>query len=171
MRTLPWLFAALTLALPAQAQHHAHRDSAATRPAALVIDGAAERTLRLDPAELAAAPRQTVRATDHGSTRTSVWSGVSLAELLARAGVPAGERLRGPALTTYVVVEAADGYRAVFSLAELDPALGGRRVLVADARDGKPLAGAEGPLRLVSPDDERHSRWVRQIVRVTVRRG
>ncbi|MBD0320903.1 MAG: molybdopterin-binding protein, partial [Gemmatimonadetes bacterium] len=95
----------------------------------------------------------------------------ALSELLARAGVPAGERLRGPALATYVVVEAADGYRAVFSQAELDPALGGRRVLVADARDGRPLGGAEGPLRLVSPDDRRHSRWVRQIVRITVRRG
>jgi hypothetical protein len=34
--------------------------------------------------------------------------------------VPQGEALRGPAMTTYVLAEAADGYRVVFSLAELD---------------------------------------------------
>ena len=69
MRSLPCLLIALSLALPAQAQHHARQDSGAARPASLVIDGAVERTLRIGPAELAAAPRQKVTATDHGSAR------------------------------------------------------------------------------------------------------
>ena len=35
-------------------------------------------------------------------------------------------------------------------------------VLLADHRDGQPLSTAEGPLRLVVPDEKRHARWVRQ---------
>ena len=48
----------------------------------------------------------------------------------------------------YLVVEAADGYRAVFALPELDPAFSDRVILLADRRDGKPLDGKEGPLRV-----------------------
>src|ERR1700751_877406 len=46
------------------------------------------------------------------------YEGVSVAELLRRADVPLGKQLRGPRMKLYVVVEAADGYRAVFALAE-----------------------------------------------------
>ena len=160
MRLILPVLLALASVAPARAQHAAHADTAAV-----------ERTLELRAADLRALPHVTVRAAEHGSTRAAEWSGVPLAVLLARAGVPSGERLRGPALATYVVVEAADGYRAVFSLAELDPALGGRTVLVVDARDGVPLGTGQGPLRLAVPDDRRQSRWVRQVVRVRVRRG
>ena len=52
----------------------------------------------------------------------------------------------------YLLVEAADDYRVVFALPELDPAFTERVILLADRRDGQPLAAAEGPLRLVVPD-------------------
>jgi hypothetical protein len=51
----------------------------------------------------------------------------------------------------------------VFALAELDPGLGGRSVLLADRRDGSPLGPTEGPLRLVIPDEKRPARWARQV--------
>jgi len=44
-----------------------------------------------------------------------------------------------------VIVEATDGYRAVFSLAELDPELTDRIILLADTKDGQPLPPHEGP--------------------------
>jgi hypothetical protein len=44
-------------------------------------------------------------------------------------------------------------------------------ILLADRRDGQPLAAAEGPLRLVVPDEKRHARWVRQVRSCTVRRA
>ena len=66
-------------------------------------------------------------------------------------------------MALYLLVEAADGYRVIFALPELDPAFTERVVLLADHRDGQPLSTAEGPLRLVVPDEKRHARWVRQV--------
>ncbi|WP_156254590.1 molybdopterin-dependent oxidoreductase, partial [Sandarakinorhabdus oryzae] len=79
------------------------------------------------------------------------------------AGLPSGEAVRGPALTTLIVAEAADGYRVAFSLGEIDGKLGNRAVLVATACDGKPLDIANGPLRLVVPGETRAARSVRQL--------
>lgn len=117
--------------------------------------------LPLDAATLARLPAATATLTAHGQSQTC--TGVWLTDLAAAAGLPAGEALRGPALTTLIVAEAADGYRAVFSLAELDAKLGNRSVLVANACDGQPLAAADGPLRLVVPGEARAARSVRQL--------
>lgn len=63
----------------------------------------------------------------------------------------------------YLLVSAADGYRTVFALAEVDPALGGRAVLITDQRDGGPHPADHGPYRLLVPADQRAARWVRQV--------
>jgi len=42
------------------------------------------------------------------------------------------------------VVEAADGYRAVFALAEFDPDFTDRVILLADRRDDYPLSSKRG---------------------------
>jgi hypothetical protein len=91
--------------------------------------------------------------------------------VLKAAGVQFGQDLRGPALATYLVVEAADGYRAVFALPELDPAFTDCIILLADRREGKPLGGTEGPLRVIVPGEKRHARWVRQVIALKVGRG
>src|SRR5262249_10815519 len=97
--------------------------------------------------------------------------GVPLFEILKAAGVPFGTDLRGPALASYLVVEASDGYRVVFALPELDPAFTDHIVLLADRRDGKPLEGEEGALRLVVLGEKRHARWVRKVVALRIRRA
>ena len=55
-----------------------------------------------------------------------------------------------------------------FSLAELDPAVTDKKVMLAFRRDGKELAAEAGPLRLVIPDEKRHSRWVRRVIELQV---
>jgi hypothetical protein len=70
-----------------------------------------------------------------------------------------------------VIVEATDGYRAVFSSAELDPELTDRIFLLADTKDGQPLPPREGPLRIIVPSDKRPARWVRQVKALTVRKN
>jgi len=120
--------------------------------------------------DLAARPRREVRARDHDGTEAT-FAGVALVELLRLAGVPVGEQLRGNNMTLYLLVDAADGYRVVFALPELDPAFTERMVLLADHRDGQPLGAAEGPLRLVVPDEKRQARWVRQVQSGTVHRA
>lgn len=48
------------------------------------------------------------------------------------AGAPLGDKLRGKALATYVIARAKDGYVVVYSLAEVDPAMSGSQMMVAD---------------------------------------
>lgn len=118
-------------------------------------------SLPLDAATLARLPAASATLVAHGQSH--VCTGVWLADLAATAGLPAAEALRGPALTTLIVAEAADGYRVAFTLAELDAELGKRSVLVANTCDGKALGEADGPLRLVVPGELRAARSVRQL--------
>ena len=128
----------------------------ATPPAALPIDAAA----------LSALPRATARLTAHGKTQSC--EGVWLADLAAAAGLPTGDAIRGPALQTLIVAEAADGYRVVFSLGEVDAKLGNTQVLVTRRCDGKPLSAEDGPVRLVISGEVRAARSVRQLVSLRV---
>jgi len=94
--------------------------------------------------------------------------GVSLSSILSRVGTPAGESLHGKALALRVQVEAADGYVACFSLAELDAGVGNTDALLVFEQDGKPLAAELGTFRIVVPTDKRAARWVRQVVALKV---
>jgi len=93
---------------------------------------------------------------------------VPLHEILRRADVPQGESLRGEALALCVLVKAADGYKAVFALPELDPLFTDRQVLLAYRRNGVGLDAKAGPLRLVIPDEKRYGRWVRQVTALEI---
>lgn len=79
--------------------------------------------------------------------------------------------MRGKSLALYLVVDAADGYRAVFALPELDSAFTDQVIILADRRDGKALSEAEGQWRVVVPSEKRQARWVRQVVSPTIRRA
>lgn len=93
-----------------------------------------------------------------------------MAEVLKRVDAPLGTAMRGDALTTFVVATATDGYQVVFSLAELDPALSGSEIIVADSADGKPLVEKQGPFRVVVPRDARPTRSVRMLDRLELTR-
>jgi DMSO/TMAO reductase YedYZ molybdopterin-dependent catalytic subunit len=126
------------------------------------VEGLIERALSLSAEDLGRIPRQTVEAKDHDG-KLARFEGVTLTEVLKAAGTPLGERLRGAQLSKCLLVEAADGYRAVFALPELDPAFTDAIVRLADRQDGQPIAVSEGPLRLVVAHEKRHARWVWQV--------
>jgi DMSO/TMAO reductase YedYZ molybdopterin-dependent catalytic subunit len=155
--------AALVAAQTAQSQ-------APSAKASLRISGEVERQLTLSSEDIAKLPRRSVRAKDH-SGKESEFEGVPLVEALKQAGVKFGEGLRGKNLELYLVVEAADGYRAVYALPEVDPAYTDKTILLADKRDGKAMDAKEGPLRIVVPDEKRHSRWVRQVTGLVIKRA
>lgn len=129
---------------------------------------------RITAAEWAGLPRDTVQAADPGGPNHAPirgeFAGVPLRALLTRMGAPEGTAVRSEALRLYVVAEASDGYRMVFSLPELDPGFTDAPVIVADSRDGRALDAHEGPLRLLAPRDKRPARWVRNLVRLSVHR-
>lgn len=130
----------------------------------ITVGGEVATPLQLDAATLQKFPRRAFDASEHG--KAAHWEGVALSELLRAAGAPLGEKLRGKNLALYLRVSAADGYRVVYSLAELDPAMHDGEVILADRRDGHALAANEGPFRLVAKDDKRPARWVRQVVAI-----
>jgi DMSO/TMAO reductase YedYZ molybdopterin-dependent catalytic subunit len=101
----------------------------------LRIGGDIERPQQWTLDDLATLPRREVRVQDRDSTEAT-FAGVSLVDLLRLTGVPLGAELRGSHMALYLLVEAADGYRVVFALPDLDPAFTDREVLLADRRDG-----------------------------------
>jgi hypothetical protein len=120
----------------------------------------------LQAAALAGLPRERVRAHAHGQALDC--EGVALTALLRRAMAMPGSVLPVEWLSHYVLVQARDGGRVLFALAELDPGTGGRKVYLVDRCGGEPLAAQEGPLRLVASDDAGPARWVRQVEAITV---
>jgi hypothetical protein len=124
----------------------------------VVVDG---KTTTLDHAAFAGMPRVTVTAAAHNDP-PSQWQGVALQDVLGHAALPTGEALRGRAMARFVRVTASDGYQVIFSVAELDPAFGDLRVIVADSKDGQSL-GKDGPYRLIVPNDKRPARWERNV--------
>jgi len=120
----------------------------------------------LTAADLKAMPRTTVTLKQDG--RDVKYEGVLVGAVLARAGATLGRDMRGAAVASYVVASASDGYRAVFSLAELDPEFTGSEIIVADTVDGKPLFDYQGPFRIVAPRDTRGARGVRMLQKLEV---
>ena len=139
-------------------------------PTVLKIDGEVTRPLTMSASDISKLPRRKATAKDHDS-KSVVFEGVALVDLLKAAGVEFGEKLRGKNLALFLVAEATDGYRAVFALPELDPAFVDQEIILADTRDGQALSAAEGPWKIIVPNEKRHGRWVRQVMRLTVKRA
>jgi hypothetical protein len=68
----------------------------------------------------------------------------------------------------YLVVTAADNYRVLFALPELDASFANRKFFLCHTKNGNPLPNEEGPLRVLVPDEGRHARWVRHAIELTV---
>jgi hypothetical protein len=122
-------------------------------------------SLSLNLSELKARDAVTVRVHDDAGT-SAQYTGIALTGLLASAGMEFGKTIRGERLTEYVVVSAGDGYRVLFSVAEIDSMFREKVILLCYAKDGSPLPDQEGPLRLVIPDEHRHARWARMVTKI-----
>jgi hypothetical protein len=115
----------------------------------------------LSRADLEALPHVKVQATAHDVSAT--FEGVAVKTVLEKAGVAFGEGMRGKRLASCLLVEAADGYRVVIALPEMDPGFTDKQVVLAFLKDGKAMDSKEGPYRIVIPDEKRPARWIRQV--------
>ncbi|MGO1071947.1 molybdopterin-dependent oxidoreductase [Lysobacter sp. CA199] len=159
-RPLGWILALAFAAGAVQAQTpHRH---ATAQPAAPL--GPVE--VELDPALIARLPQIQAQGEAHG--RKLSCEGVALHELLRASGAMPAEPLRGAQLARVVVVRARDGYRAAFSLAELDPSLGNRQVVLTRRCNGAAVPAEDGPWRLIAPGESRPARWVKQVESIRV---
>jgi len=125
--------------------------------------------LGFSAANLRAAPHISVTIHNSHTNADETYSGVRLADLLAKIGAPLGSELRGKALAAYIVASGSDGYKAVIALGEVDPGYHPGEVLVADTMDGKALDAHSGPFKLVVTEDKRPARSVRNLVSIELK--
>jgi hypothetical protein len=130
--------------------------------AVVVLRTVAGKTLRLTRDDLRKLPRTELEATDHRGHKNH-YAGVALRVLLDKLGVPRGEAFRGEWMRAFLVIEAADEYRVIFALPELDPGFTDRVIILADTRDGQPLEKFVGPFRVVVPGEKKQARWIRMV--------
>ncbi len=149
--------------LAAQEMHH-HAPAARSTSLTLIYAG---KSVTLSAAGLATLPHTTVTVFNAHTKQQETYSGVSVSTLLTKLGVPQGEAVRGHLFMTGVVAEGTDGYKVLYALAEIDPTIHTGQVLVADSEDGKPIA-ADGAFKMISTQEKRPARWVRNLDRISV---
>jgi len=120
----------------------------------------------LTRADIEALPHIKVATSIHGTPAS--FEGVALHSVLEKAGVRFGESLHGARMASCLLVEAADRYRVVIALPEIDPAFTSQQIVLAFSKDGKPLDDKEGPYRIVIPDEKRPARWARQVTALKI---
>jgi hypothetical protein len=137
------------------------------RSSLLTIQTFDGKTLSLSADDLAALPHKSIVVFNAHSRRSETYSGIPLADLLVKVDVPLGGQLKGKLFLIGIVAGGTDGYEVLYSLAEVDPALHAGDVIVADALDGQKL-GNDGAYKMVSTEDHRPARWVRNLSTISV---
>jgi hypothetical protein len=137
-------------------------NDAAINPLRITFD---DKSADWTPAKLAQLPHTTITVHNGHTNADETYSGVLLIQLLTQVGVP--ERPRGKDLRIYLVAEGRDGYKVVYSLAEVAPDLHEGTVLLADRKDGKPM-GENGPMQIICTGEKHPARWVRNVVAIHV---
>ncbi len=146
---------------------HAHTPSVPSSVLTLTAPG---KTLTFTPADLKAMPHKTVTVHNEHTQTSETYTGVPLTDLLTLAGVPVGKDLRGKAFLLYILAEGTDHYRVLYSLSEVDPVNHTGDVIVADTLNGSALT-TDGALKLVSSEDKRPARWVRNLTAITIKQA
>jgi hypothetical protein len=173
-KKLPWSALALPAlalilcgvqpAVFAQQMEHSAPSVPSTQLTIKTYDG---KTLTLSPTDLAALPHKSVAVFNAHSKANETYSGVPLADLLGKVGVPLGESVRGKLFLIGIVAQGTDSYGVLYSLAEVDPAIHTGDVIVADTLDGQKL-DKDGAFKMVSSEERRPARWVRNLTSISV---
>jgi DMSO/TMAO reductase YedYZ molybdopterin-dependent catalytic subunit len=133
----------------------------------LSVSGEVATPLELKKEDLASYKPITHKVKDRDN-KEHEFKGVALIEILEKAGVTTGSKLRGENLAKYVLIKAADGYEVIYSLPEIDPEFTDQVIMVAVEKDGQPLPAGEGPFRMIAPNDKKQARWVREVRSIKV---
>jgi hypothetical protein len=137
--------------------------TAAATPQQLIVQRAGQPPRELSRNEIAAMKPIAQQVAIEHSDRS--WTGPLLWDVLVAAGAvdPAKP---ADAVHLGVRVTGADGWTAVFGLAELSPEFAGKPIQLADQVNGSPIPG-QG-LRLIVPGEHRGGRSVREVVRIDI---
>jgi hypothetical protein len=149
------------------AQEMHHHESPAVPSTQLTIRGLDGKSLTISPEELAAMPHKSVSVFNEHAKANETYSGVPLSDLLAKVGVPLGEKVHGKLFLTGIIAEGTDKYDVLYTLAEVDPSIHTGDVIVADSVNGHKL-DKDGAFKIVSTEEKRPARWVRNLTAISV---
>jgi DMSO/TMAO reductase YedYZ molybdopterin-dependent catalytic subunit len=138
-----------------------------TKEASVKISGEVTTPMEIKLADMQQLQQTQVSRKDKDG-KDHMYTGVLLSAILQRAGATMGKDLKGENLTKYATVEASDGYQVVFALAELDKDFTDRQIILATQIDGKPLAPADGPFRIIVQDEKKPARCIKQVTGIKV---
>ena len=159
-RVHPWAAVVLSLCTQVLAEQ-----PGAAQPV-VKVNGVAPAPVELSIRQMAQLSSRTVSVAAHQAP-VAHYQCVRLSDVLILAGIPMGPEVRGQRLTESIRVSARDGYQVTFALAELEPDFRDNPSVLCYQKDGAAIALAEGPFRLIVPDDKKHGRWVRQVDALT----
>jgi DMSO/TMAO reductase YedYZ molybdopterin-dependent catalytic subunit len=81
---------------------------------------------------------------------------------------PTNTSFKNDVLRQFVTVAATDNYQVSVALAEILPQFGHEQILLAYAKNGKPLSNDEGAIELIVPGDTLAGRDVTNVNRIVV---
>lgn len=138
-----------------------------TEAQVVAVEGDVANAFKIDATSFASMKRISINAMAHDG-KNHEYSGVSLFDILTKAGAVPNNLLRGKAMAKYVLITAADHYQVVIALPEIDPAFTDQVILLADKQDGESLNAGSGPYRLIVPKDKKQARSVMRVVSIAV---
>jgi hypothetical protein len=153
------------LSLPAQQPmaEHAHAPAVPSTTLAFTVAG---KSTTYNLADLKAMPQRTLTVHNGHNNKDEVYTGVALSDLLAKFGFNL-DRDAKRIYRTWLKAEGTDRYWVLYSASEVWSAMHTGDTLVALTLDGQPIA-EDGAFKLVSSDDKRPARWVRNLDAITV---
>lgn len=144
---------------------------ASPKPAALPSTGLTltvkDKATTFSVADLAAMPQKIVKVHNAHTNADESYTGILLSDLLAKAGFLADKTTQETMLRSIVRAEGTDKYWVVYSATEVEGSEHAGDVIVAISMDGHSL-GADGNLKLISTDDKKPQRWVRNLSSISL---
>lgn len=133
----------------------------------VAIGGDVTAPYKITASSFSAMKQVTVNAKGHDG-KDHEYGGVLLADIINQAGAVPNNKLSGKAFAKYILIKAADGYRAVIALPEINSEFNDKTIILADKEDGKVLPPANGPYQIIIPGEKKWGRWVRQVTGIDI---
>jgi len=140
--------------------------AASAADASVAITGQVQHPTTLTAADLEKLPAAYVTISLGTGPQSAKYTGALLWTVLGNAG-PIDAPGKNAKLRHTYLITAGDGYAVSLSEGEIDPDFEGKSVLLAYAKDGKPIDPADG-IRLIVPGDKKGGRAVRGVVKIDV---
>jgi hypothetical protein len=138
------------------------------QPVTLSVEGHVAHPLKLTLDQVKALPPVTVSTTfqsDHGP-QTGTYTGARLLDIVKQAAPVDQGSDRGAPWRHTIIATGHDGYGVAVAIGEIDPRFAGKQVLVAYARDGKPMK--DQTFRLIVPGDAHGGRSVNDLASLVI---